>query len=110
MGSVRDSWREPCASALAEFDPSKVLGRIEYAIAALERRYAEWESDPGTKAELKAIQKAIFSLERLMKQELGRHGAVPPGATGGTSDETEPNVNVASELGQVRRFFLVLRS
>jgi hypothetical protein len=108
MGRASHSWREPWASALAESDPSKLLGRIEYAIAVLERRYAEWESDPGTPAELKAIQKAIFSLERLMKQELGGHGAVPPGATWGISDATEPNV--ANELGQVRRFFLVLRS
>ena len=60
MGRVSHSWREPWASALAESDPSKVLGRIEYAIATIERRYAEWESDPGTPAELKAIQKAIF--------------------------------------------------
>jgi hypothetical protein len=91
MGRVSHSWREPWASALAESDPSKLLGRIEYAIAALERRYAEWESNPGTPAELKAIQKAIFSLERLMKQDLGRHGAVPPGATWRISDATEPN-------------------
>lgn len=108
MGRARHSWREHWASALAESDPRKVLGRIENAITALERRYAEWESDPGTPAELTGLQKAIFSLERLMRQELERHGAVPPGATGGIADATESNV--ASELSQVRRFFLVQRS
>ena len=108
MGHVRHSWREACASALGEADPNKVPGRIEYAINALERRYVEWASDPGTPAELKAIQKAIFSLERLMKEALGKYDAVPKGATGGTSDQTEPNAT--NDLGQIRRLFLVLRS
>jgi hypothetical protein len=108
MGRASHSWRELWASALAETDPSKLLGRIEYAIATIEKRYAEWESDPGTPAELKAIQNAICCLERLMKQELGRYGAVLPGATWRISDATEPDV--ANELGQVRRFFPVRRS
>jgi hypothetical protein len=84
-----------------------LLGRIEYAIAALERRYVEWESNPGTPAELKAIQKAFFALESLMKEELGRYGAVPR-PTEGISDATEHSV--ANDLGQVRHLFLVLRS
>jgi hypothetical protein len=107
MRRVPHSWREAYELALIESDSSKLIGRIEYALNALERRYSEWGTDPGTPAELRAIQECISTLERLMKQELGRHGAVPPGATWGISDATEPNV--ANELGQVRRFFLVLR-
>jgi len=90
MGRVRHSWREACASALAESDPGKVPGRIEYAINAMEGRYVEGASDPGTPAELKGIQKAIFALERLMKEALGRYGAVPPGATGGVQTRHIP--------------------
>lgn len=90
MGSVRDSWQEACAAALGESDPVRLVGRIESAITALERRYAEWGSDPGTPAELKAIQKTIFSLERLMKQELGRLGEVPPGQQGGFQTRQSP--------------------
>ena len=74
MGRVPHFWREAYELALRESDPSKVIGRIEYAIIALERRYSEWGTDPGTPAELTAIQECIFVLERLMKHKhLGRH-------------------------------------
>ena len=107
MAHARLSWREACDSALQESDPKKLLGCIEYAITTLERRYAEWDTDPGTAAELNAIRKTILALERHIRKRLG-YGADPPKATEGTSDATEHSV--ASGLGQVRRLFRVLRS
>jgi hypothetical protein len=87
MRRVPHSWREAYELALIESDPSKLIGRIEYALNALERRYAEWGTDPGTPAELTAIQECISTLERLMKQkQLGRHRAIflqpAPGGVG----------------------------
>ena len=77
MRRVPHSWREAYELALIESDPSKLIGRIEYALNALERRYSEWGTDPGTPAELTAIQKCISALDRLMKQNrLGRPGPV----------------------------------
>jgi len=77
MRRVPHSWREAYELALIESDPNKLIGRIEYALNALERRYSQWGTHPGTPAELAAIQKSISGLERLMKQkQLGRPGAV----------------------------------
>jgi hypothetical protein len=76
MRRVPHSWREAYELALIESDPNKLIGRIEYALNALERRYSQWGTHPGTPAELAAIQKSISALERLMKQkQLGRLGA-----------------------------------
>lgn len=63
------SWHEAYASALRESDPDKFIGRVEYAISTIERRYSEWETDPGTPAELTALQKCISALVRRMKQQ-----------------------------------------
>ena len=77
MRRVPHSWREAYELALIESDPNKLIGRIEYALNALERRYSQWGTHPGTPAELAAIQKSISALERLLKQkQLGRPGAV----------------------------------
>ena len=82
-------WHEAYASALTESDPSELIGRIEYAISAIERRYSEWDTHPGSPAELKAIQKCISALKRLMKQEqLRRHEAVLAIASLGRSETT----------------------
>jgi len=62
------SWHHAYISALRESDPHKLLGRIEYAISAIERRYAQWGTDPGSAAELTAIKKCISTLRRLMKE------------------------------------------
>jgi len=62
------SWDEAYASALSESDPDKFIGRIEYAISTIERRYSEWGTHPGTAAELTALQKCIFALKRRIKQ------------------------------------------
>lgn len=71
------SWQTAYLLALKESDPGELLGRIRYAISAIERRYSEWEAAPGSTAELEAIQKCISDLKRLMKREqTRRHGAV----------------------------------
>ena len=49
-----------------------MLARILNTITALERRFAEWGSDPGTPAELKAMRKALSALERLMNETLAK--------------------------------------
>ena len=83
MRRVPHFWREAYELALMESDPIKAIGRIEYAMYALERRYAEWATDPGTPAELAAIQKCISALVRLTKQNhLGTDGANSPTSTG----------------------------
>ena len=69
MRRVPHSWLEAYKLALMEADPSKLIGRIEYSLNVLERRYSEWGIDPGTPAELMAIQECISALQRLMKQE-----------------------------------------
>jgi hypothetical protein len=106
MGRVRHSWREACVAALEETDVRKLGGRIEYAITALERRYAEWGEDPGTPAELKAIQKTIVALERRLEEKI--RSAINAASTTGTADT--PPYHVSNDLGQVRRLLLVLRS
>ena len=84
---VPHSWHEAYASALKESDPSELIGRFEYAISAIERRYCEWDTHPGSPAELKAIQKCVAALKRLMKQEaLRRNGAVLTTASRANSD------------------------
>src|SRR5246127_4376617 len=77
MRPVSHSWRKAYEMGLVRSDPNRLIGRIEYALNALERRYSQWGTHPGTPAELAAIQKSISALERLMKQkQLGRLGAV----------------------------------
>jgi hypothetical protein len=72
------SWHHAYASALKESDPNRFIGRVEYAISTIEKRYSEWATDPGSPAELKALQKCISALRRRMKQEqMCGHGAVP---------------------------------
>jgi len=68
MGRTRYAWRKVYASALQEPDPKRRIARIKKATTALERRYAEWGSTPGTPAELRAIRKAISDLQRLLKE------------------------------------------
>ena len=75
-----------------ESDPIKVIGRIEYAMYALERRYSEWATDPGTPAELAAIQKCISALVRLTKQNQLGAGGANPSTSAGSSTGTGQNV------------------
>ena len=95
MRRVPHSWREAYELALTESDPIKVIGRVEYAMYVLERRYSEWRTDPGTPAELAAIRRCICALVRLMKQNPPRkHGAVLERSTGslqGTKQDVSEN-------------------
>jgi len=73
MRRVPHSWREAYEAALIESDPTKLIGRIEYALNVLERRYSDWNVYPGTPAELAAIQNCISALLRLIgKEQVGR--------------------------------------
>jgi hypothetical protein len=109
MGRVPHSWREAYASALRESDPIQLIGRIEYAITAIERRYSEWGTEPGTAAELTAIQTCISALERLTKQkQLGKHGTVLSTASRGSSKATERSLR--KDRGQAMRSLFVLPS
>jgi hypothetical protein len=76
---VPHPWHEAYTSALRECDPGKLIGRIEYAICAIERRCSEWRTDPGTSAELMAIQKCLRALGRRMKQANVAEGEMAPG-------------------------------
>ena len=57
------SWHQAYESALRS-GPDEVLGRVEYALNAIERRCSEWETYPGSPAEMKAIQSCIAALHR----------------------------------------------
>lgn len=92
MRRVPHSWREAYELALIESDPIKLIGRIEYAMYALERRHSEWETDPGTPAELAAIQKCIAALARLMKRTRLGTSIVTHSASARTSSGTQQNV------------------
>jgi hypothetical protein len=95
MRRVPHSWREAYELALMESDPIKVIGRIEYAMYALERRYSEWTRDPGTPAELAAIEKCISALARLMKQNRlatdEAHRSTSAGKSNGTEQKMTEN-------------------
>ena len=72
------AWHKAYTEALNESDSEKLMGRIEYALIAIERRYAQWCADPGTPAERMAIIKCISTLKRLLGQEqVLRYGTVP---------------------------------
>jgi hypothetical protein len=83
---IAHSWHAAYASALKESDPGELIGRIEYAIRAIERRSSEWEADPGSPAELKAIQQCISALKRLIKREQTRG----PGVFASVSEAQTP--------------------
>jgi len=79
MGRIPHSWQEAYSLAFQETDPAKLLGRVEYALMAIERRHSEWGAYPGTPAEMRAIQKCISALQRLIKEkQLTRHLAIVP--------------------------------
>ena len=95
MRRVPHSWREAYELALIESDPVKVIGRIEYAMYALERRYSEWGTYPGTPAELAAIRTCVSALARLMKRHrLKTHGPIlstPAGSPTRASEDVSGN-------------------
>jgi hypothetical protein len=107
MRRVGHSWREACALAIAESDPRKFIGRIDCAITALERRYAECESDPLTPTELTEIRKSLAALERVMQDKLREYA----------SDHSRASENVSTvrreallkELDHAKHVMRVLR-
>jgi hypothetical protein len=110
MGCARYAWPEVCVSALRESDPKKLIACIDYAITAIERRHAEWESNPGTPDELRDIRKTISHLESLLKEKLLTNGAVDVRRSAAkTSDPAEERI--AAEFdGQIKQLPLSLRS
>lgn len=86
---VPHSWHQAYMSALRESDSGELIGRIEYALSAIERRYSEWGTNPGSPAELAAIRKCISALTHLMKREWLRvHDTVLSTASTGSSNKT----------------------
>ena len=71
---VLHTWHEVYASTLTQSDPRKLIGCVEDAIRAFERRYSEWGTHPGTPTELATIQKCISALHRLMKKHMADTG------------------------------------
>ena len=99
MRRVPHSWRKAYELALMESDLIEMIGCIEYAMNTLERRYSEWGTDPGTPAELSAIQKCISALARLMKQSRpATEGANLP-TSAGRSSGTGPIVTESQGHG-----------
>ena len=106
MGRARQTWQEACLSALREPHPSKLPSRIECAVHALERRYVEWGENPGSRAELKAIRKAIAALEALTEVRL-EEGILSLAGKGRATSGAQPGV--AQQLDEAKRMFVVLR-
>jgi hypothetical protein len=109
MQRANFAWREVCALALRESDPKKLIMRLEHAMAAIERRYAEWASNPGTPDELRLIRQTISHLERLLQDKVLTNGSVdvrrsaPP-----TADSAEKGI--ATEFDRHIKRLAFLRS
>jgi hypothetical protein len=114
MGRTRYAWREVYVSALRESNPKKLIVSVERATTALERRYAEWGTHPGTAAELEAIRKAISALEGLLKEKLGTHSPLSLSRSSSRSSgqvSSAAQHRVRRELDeQAKRLHLLLRS
>jgi hypothetical protein len=106
MARVRHSWREACALALKESDPTKLVGTIEYALTTLERRYAECEFAPLTPAERKAIRKTILALQQRLEEKLAAYPAVDPRVK---KVSKMPADVIARELAHARHLLYILR-
>ena len=103
------AWREVCASALREYDPKKLITRIEHAIAAIERRYAEWASNPGTPDELRLIRETISRLEGLLQEKLLTNRSVDVRISAApTADSAEKGI--ATEFDRHIKRLVSLRS
>ena len=59
-----ERWHRAYHAACLESDPNKLLPLLVYAVMSLERRAAGWDSDPGTKAELRAALDSIATLRK----------------------------------------------
>jgi len=103
------AWREVCALALRESDPKKLITRIEHAIAAIERRYAEWASNPGSPDELRLIRQTISHLEELLQEKLLTNRSVDVRISAApTADSAEKGI--ATEFDRHIKRLVFLRS
>ena len=62
MAALPYSWQKFCVKPLRETDSRRALRLLEVAICAIEQRYAEWHTSPGTPEEVAAIREAISKL------------------------------------------------
>lgn len=109
MQRAKFAWREVCALALRESDPKKLITRIEHAIAAMERRYAEWPSNPGTPDELRLIRKTISRLQRLLQEKVLTDGSVEV-RTSAAPTAGSANEGIAIEFERRIKRLVFLRS
>jgi hypothetical protein len=109
MRRVGHSWREACALALAESDPKKFIGRLDCAITALQKRYAEWESHALTPAELSQIRKAITALERRMQNQLAEDSAAHSSEAKRKKKSISEDNPVRNNVGHAKHLLRVLR-
>jgi hypothetical protein len=108
MQCAKFGWREVCASALRESDPEKLITRIEHAIAALERRFAEWASNPGTSDELRLIRQTISHLQGLLQEKVLTNSSVDqPGPAALTAGSAKKG---AAEFDRHMKRLVFLRS
>jgi hypothetical protein len=68
--SPKYAWQEDFLAALRDTDSVRSLCQVEHAVAALERRFAEWNENPGSETENQAIRQAISALETLLELHL----------------------------------------
>ena len=68
--SPKYQWQPVCDAACKESDPKKLLPMLERAVVRLERRRAEWDNDPGTKAEVRAVLESISTLRERLARDL----------------------------------------
>ena len=66
------AWQEAFLTALRAADAVQPMCLVERAIAALERRFAEWDENPGSETERQAIHQAISALQTLLELHLRR--------------------------------------
>ena len=109
MQRAKFGWQEVCALALQESDPEKLITRTEHAIAAMERRFAEWASNPGTPDELRLIRQSISHLERLLREKVLTNRSVDlPGSAAPTAGSAKERA--AAEFDPHMKQLVFLRS
>lgn len=109
MRRVGHSWREACALALAESDSKKFIGRLDCAITALQKRYAECESHPLTSTELTEIRKTITALERRMQHQLAQDSAAHSGEAKRKKKSASEDNAARNTIGHAKHLLRVLR-
>ena len=70
MIQTGSAWQEACAAVLSESNEGKLLARVEFAINALQVRFAEWGDDPGSPEELKTILQSIRQMDQRISKTL----------------------------------------